>query len=85
MYRASCEELISPLAISSQEKDELIEHPESARWKDAHLHLELKRRLGPRYNNYLKATQMLETKLDKLKGKLELDNEFLVSRSFIAS
>ena len=84
MYRASCEQLISPLTISPQEKEELIEHPDSERWKDPHLHEQLKRRLGLRYNKYLAATQILQTKVNKLKRRLKLSDDYLVRCSTIA-
>jgi len=79
MYRASCEQLISPLAISPGEKEELIEHPNSPRWKDPHLRIELKKRLGLRYNSYLAATQIVQSKVEKLKRRLKLSDEYLVS------
>ena len=85
MYRASCEQLISPLTISPEEKEALIEHPNSERWKDPHLQLGLKRRLGLRYNSYLAATQMLQTKMYKLKKRLRLNDNYLVSSSIIVS
>jgi len=85
MYRASCEQLISPLTISPEEKEELIEHPNSERWKDPHLHVELKRRLGLRYNSYLAATQVLQLKMDKLKRRLKLNDDYLVSSLINAS
>jgi len=83
-FRGSCDLLISPLQISSQEKEELIEHPGSARWSDPHLHLQLEKRLGLRYNGYIKATQILQTKLDKLKRRLKLSDDYQVSCPIIA-
>ena len=71
--------MISPLTISPEEKEGLIEHPNSGRWKDPHLQVELKRRLGLRYNSYLAATQMLQAKMEKLKKKLKLTDDYLVS------
>ena len=79
MYRASCEQLVSSLTISLEEKEELIEYPNSLRWKDPHLHTELEKRLGLRYDGYLAATQIVQSSVIKLKRRLQLNDDYLVS------
>ena len=81
MYFASCQRLLSPIAISSQESKELVEHPTSDRSKDPSLNLELRKRLGVAYEPYLIATRTLHKRVEKLKKKLKLNDDYLVSVS----
>ena len=83
-YYASCQRLLSPLTISHEEKEQLVRHPTSAKWKEPQLNAELKRRLGPLYDTYVRATQRLHKKLEKLKKRLEFDNDYLVRYSTIS-
>jgi len=83
-YFASCQRLLSPLAISHEEREQLIWHPDSAKWRKPRLDSELRRRLGPSYDTYLRATQMLHKRLDQMKKGLDLDDNYLVSCSIIA-
>jgi len=83
-YVASCQRLLSPLAISHEEREQLIWHPTSEKWIEPRLNSELKRRLGPSYDTYLRATKKLRKRLQQLKEKLELDNDYLVSYSIVA-
>ena len=83
-YSASCQRLLSPLTISHEEREQLIWHPTSAKWKEPQLNAELKRILGPLYDTYLRATQQLHKRLEKLKKRLELDNDYLVRHSIIS-
>lgn len=82
-YVASCQRLLSPLPISHEEREQLIWHPTSAKWMKPRLNSELKKRLGPSYDTYLRAMQILHKRLDQLKKGLELDNDYLVSSSII--
>lgn len=81
MYFASCQRLLSPIAVSSQQSKELVEHPTSDRWKDPSLDLELRKRLGVAYEPYLIATRTLHKRVEKLKKKLKLNDDYLVSVS----
>lgn len=79
IYKASCERLLQPLAISEVAYDELIQDPSSKRWNEISLHQKLKIRLGPSYESYKSSTEELHKKIDKLRRKLKLTEDYNVS------
>jgi hypothetical protein len=83
LYRLACEQLLLPLAIPTQDFDELIEIPHSDKWKSPFLHEKLKTRLGSAYEPYWNATTELHKKVDKLRRKLKLNDDYLVSIKYL--
>jgi hypothetical protein len=83
LYRFACEQLLLPLAIPRQDFEELINAPNSDKWRDSFLHEKLKIRLGPAYEPYRNATTELHKKVDKLRRKLKLNDKYLVSYTYL--
>jgi hypothetical protein len=83
LYRHTCEQLLLPLAIPRQDFDELIDAPDSDKWRDPFLHEKLKIRLGSAYEPYRNATSELHRKVDKLRRKLKLNDDYLVSYGYL--
>jgi hypothetical protein len=83
LYRLACEQLLLPLAIPRRDFEELIDAPGSDKWRDSFLHEKLKIRLGPAYEPYRNATTELHRKVDKLRRKLKLNEDYLVSNHYL--
>ena len=79
LYFASCERLLSPLAMPEQDLRLLVEHPTSDKWKDPILEKKLDERLGTSHLPYKAAIKMLHLKVAELGKRLKLDDQFLVS------
>ncbi|KAH7363684.1 hypothetical protein BKA66DRAFT_573381 [Pyrenochaeta sp. MPI-SDFR-AT-0127] len=76
-YTFVCERLLQPLAITHGDLAELIENPMSDKWRGPILHLKLKARLGRAYGPFNNAIELLHSKLEKIRKKLNLDEHFL--------
>jgi hypothetical protein len=76
LYRFACEQLLLPLAIPRQD-------PYSDKWRDPFLYEKIKSRLGSAYEPYRNATTELHKKVDKLRRKLKLNDDYLVGYSYL--
>jgi hypothetical protein len=83
LYRFACEQLLLPLAIPRQDFEELIDDPYSDKWRDPFLYEKIKSRLGSAYEPYRNATTELHKKVDKLRRKLKLNDDYLVGYSYL--
>lgn len=79
LYVDTCEDLLDPLTLPTQEFEKLLHEPVSADWGDPLLRTRLKTRLGRSYDSYLHSTKQLEIKVIKLRDILKLKETFMVS------
>lgn len=81
IYRQSCEAVLRRLILPENILDELLHKRSSRAWEDEGLAVQIKKQFGSssEYNTYLQAVVRLNKRIDKLRSKLELDENFQVS------
>jgi hypothetical protein len=78
IYRNSCEELLSPLALSDAQLSQLLENCESSAWESPDLSDALRNRLGSNYLPFKSSVKQLNKKINLFSCKLQLDKNFQV-------
>ena len=78
IYRNSCEELLSPLALSDAQLSQLLENRESSAWENPELSDALRNRLGNNYLPFKSSVKQLNKKINLFGRKLQLDKNFQV-------
>ena len=78
IYRNSCEELLSPLALSDDGLSQLLENRESSAWENPELSDALRSRLGSNYLPFKSSVKQLNKKINLFGRKLQLDKNFQV-------
>jgi len=81
IYRNSCEELLSPLALSDAQVYQLLEDHDSASWENSDLNDALRNRLGSNYLPFKSSVKQLNKKINLFARKLQLCDNFRVSKS----
>ncbi|KAJ8113436.1 hypothetical protein OPT61_g4439 [Boeremia exigua] len=76
IYRNSCEELLSPLALSDLELYQLLEEVDGPSWQREDLDLTLRSRLGNNYLPYKSSVKQLNKKIILFGQKLKLSSDF---------
>ncbi|CAN9274444.1 unnamed protein product [Alternaria alternata] len=76
IYRNSCEELLSPLALSDAQLSQLLENRESSAWENPELSDALRNRLGNNYLPFKSSVKQLNKKINLFGRKLQLDKNF---------
>ncbi|KAB2107584.1 hypothetical protein AG0111_0g3844 [Alternaria gaisen] len=76
IYRNSCEELLSPLALSDAQLSQLLENRESSAWENLELDDALRNRLGSNYMPFKSSVKQLNKKINLFGRKLQLDKYF---------
>ncbi|KAJ2977330.1 hypothetical protein NQ176_g4431 [Zarea fungicola] len=78
IYRQSCEAVLRRLILPENILDELLHKRSSRAWEDEGLAVQIKKQFGSssEYNTYLQAVVRLNKRIDKLRSKLELDENF---------
>jgi len=80
IYRNSCEELLSPLALSDAQLCELLENRDSSSWESPDLSDALHDRLGNNYLPFKHSVKQLNKKINLFGKKLQLSDKFHVSK-----
>jgi hypothetical protein len=83
LYRAACEHLLRQLPISNQDFDDLLENPQSGKWQEDHLDKKLRSLLSTSYVPYKNSTESLHRKMEKLRKKLKLNEDYLVCQPLL--
>jgi hypothetical protein len=78
IYRNSCEELLSPLALSDAQVCQLLEDHDSSSWENADLNDALRDRLGSNYLSFKSSVKQLNKKINLFARKLQLCDNFQV-------
>lgn len=78
LYRSAYEHLLRQLAISDRDFDDLLCNPRSGKWQEDHLDKKMKVLLSTSYQPYRNATELLHKKMEKLRKKLKLNEDYLV-------
>ena len=81
IYRNSCEELLSPLALPDSELFDLLENINGGAWADAALNASLRERLGSNFLPLKLSIKQLNKKIELFGHKLKLEKDFRVRRS----
>ncbi|KAF5228882.1 hypothetical protein FAUST_10784 [Fusarium austroamericanum] len=78
IYRQSCEILLQGLILPENILDELLNSSGSTAWADKQLVEQLKKQFGPHreYKVYRAAVVRLNKRIEKLRSKLDLDEDF---------
>jgi hypothetical protein len=79
IYRNTCEELLSPLALSDAQLYQLLEDHEASSWDSPKLNEALRNRLGSNYLPFKSLVKQLNKKLNLFGRKLQLCENFQVS------
>lgn len=85
IYRNSCEELLSPLALSDAQLYDLLEKFDSKSWEEPKLNASLRDRLGSNYLPFKSSTKQLNKKIMLFAHKLQLEKGYRVSLSIVSS
>ncbi|CAN9299455.1 unnamed protein product [Alternaria alternata] len=83
IYRNSCEELLSPLALSDAQLFQLLENRESSAWENPELNDALRDRLGSNYLPFKSSVKQLNKKVNLFGRKLQLDKDFQLAKHHI--
>ncbi|KAF2468960.1 uncharacterized protein BDR25DRAFT_344152 [Lindgomyces ingoldianus] len=75
IYRNTCEELLSPLALPDSQLYDLLEKIEEHSWEDATLDASLRGRLGPNYLPFKSSLRQIHKKIKLFGHKLRLDSD----------
>jgi len=80
IYRQSCEALLQGLILPPNILDDLLHNSASLAWKDKDLVSQLEKRFGSdnEFATYLRAVQKLNARVQKMRTKLNLDDNFQV-------
>jgi hypothetical protein len=78
IYRNSCEELLSPLALSDAQLYQLLEDHETSSWESPELSDALRNRLGSNFLPFKSSVKQLNKKINLFGRKLQLDKNFQV-------
>lgn len=78
IYRSSCEELLGPLMLADNVLTDLLES-RGNNWSDKAICEALIERLGDMYYPYKRAVTLLHKRINKLKEKLDLNDNMKVS------
>ncbi|KAH6878005.1 hypothetical protein BKA58DRAFT_465733 [Alternaria rosae] len=76
IYRNSCEELLSPLALSDARMSQLLEDHEDSSWDDPEFNDALRNRLGNNYLPFRSSVKQLNKKIKLFGAKLQLCDNF---------
>ncbi|ORY17089.1 hypothetical protein BCR34DRAFT_583855 [Clohesyomyces aquaticus] len=74
IYRNTCEELLSPLALSDAHLYKLLEEVDTRSWDDAILDANLRNRLGTSHLPFKSSLRQINKKIRKFADKLRLDS-----------
>jgi len=87
IYRQNLEMLVQRFMLTEDLLDELWHNPRSAAWIDKSLDQKLQEQFGSQaeYETYILAVRRLHKRIDKLRKKLELDQNFQVGLLFYPS
>ena len=80
IYRNSCEELLSPLALSDAQLCELLENRDSSSWESPDLRDALRDRLGNNYLPFRSSVKQLNKRINLFGKKLQLSDNFQVGK-----
>ncbi|KAI4956191.1 hypothetical protein J4E91_000402 [Alternaria rosae] len=76
IYRNSCEELLSPLALSDAQVCQLLEDHDSSSWENSDLNDALRNRLGSNFLPFKSSVKQLNKKINLFAQKLQLGDNF---------